>query len=88
MKEKNQRISSQLMPNIFRALLVCLLLFGFAYSEAGQQESTILIHSSGDDEIDQIRRDIKIHPTDESNYLYREGKEGQVNWRKRGTGKL
>ena len=30
-----------------------------------QQESVVLKNSSGDEEIDQIRRDIKIHPTDD-----------------------
>ena len=36
-----------------------------------QEDNVVLKYSSGDEEIDQIRRDIILLPRDESNYKYR-----------------
>ncbi|MFC2081282.1 PQQ-binding-like beta-propeller repeat protein [Bacteroidota bacterium] len=71
MKVKNQKTFNQLIPNIFLALLAFIVLFGFACCGTMQEDNVVLKYSSGDEEIDQIRKEIKIHPTDESNYINR-----------------
>jgi len=78
MKPKNKKTIKQLITNLNGTLLLFLILFGFECCESSQksnqvtsQETVVLKNSSGDDEIDQIRRDIKFHPTDESNCEYR-----------------
>lgn len=48
-----------------------LLISGFTHAQIAQPESSILTANSGDEEIDQIQKNIKLDPTDESNYLYR-----------------
>ena len=70
MKTKKQKIVKQLITNLIRTLLVLLILFGFEYS-VSSQKSVVLKNSSGFEEIDQILKEIKTHPTDESNYEYR-----------------
>ena len=67
MKEKNKKTSKLLFTNTIRIFLVFILIFGFTQA----QNKDALKNSSGDEEIDQIRKDIKFHPTDESNYIYR-----------------
>ncbi|MFC1764306.1 hypothetical protein ACFL6U_19810 [Planctomycetota bacterium] len=73
MTAKIQKTFDQLLHNTRLIFLVFLLCNGFAYAGDNLPESVVLKHSSGDEEIDQIRKDITIHPTDESNYLYRAG---------------
>jgi hypothetical protein len=58
--------------------VVFFILFGFECCITSQeksretsQESVVLKNSSGDDEIDQIRKEIKTHSPDENNYVYR-----------------
>ena len=70
MKAKKQRTFNLQIPNTFRALIAFIIIFGFAFCVSGQ-ESVVLKYTSGFEEIDQIRKEIKIHPTDESNYEYR-----------------
>ncbi len=64
MTTKNQKISLNFL------LLILIFLSGIRNNINGQ-ECPAWKYSSGDDEIDQIRKEIKIHPTDESNYEYR-----------------
>ena len=70
MKTKNPIIFKQLIIKIYRTSLVLLVLFGFQCC-VNKQESIVLKHSSGNDEIDQIRKDVRTHPSDASNYEYR-----------------
>jgi len=70
MRAKKQKTVKLLVANVHRTMLVFLILFGFVCS-VSSQESLVLKYSSGDDEIDRIRKEIRIHPTDESNYVYR-----------------
>ena len=70
MKTKNPIIFKQLIIKIYRTLLVLLVLFGFQCC-VNKQESIVLKHSSGNDEIDQIRKDVRTHPSDASNYEFR-----------------
>jgi hypothetical protein len=70
MKMKYQITSKQLIVKLNRTLLVFLVLFGFQCC-VSKQESIVLKHSSGNDEIDQIRREVRTHPSDASNYEYR-----------------
>ena len=65
-----QIFSGRLFRKTFRFLLVFTFLIGAQQIINGQNAPTFR-HSSGDDEIDQIRADIKLYPTDESNYEYR-----------------
>ena len=67
MKTKNQKKIKKFIPNIFRAVLLVFIIVGASNLIQGQNASAYK-HTSGDDEIDQIRKEIKTHPTDESNY--------------------
>ena len=67
MKSKNQKTFNQLYLNIFRVLLAFIILFDFACCGTMQKDNIILEYSSGNDDIDRIRKEIKLHPTDESN---------------------
>ncbi|MEX0320980.1 MAG: PQQ-binding-like beta-propeller repeat protein [Puniceicoccaceae bacterium] len=71
MKETNRSIFYRIAPSVLSVLL--LLIVSSGYAGSSKPESVVLEHLSGDEEIDQIRRDIRIHPTDESNYQYRAG---------------
>ena len=70
MKEQEKRASKHRFTNTIQIFLVLLLLSGLTTAQ-NRQESVVLKYSSGDEEIDQIRRDIKLHPTDENTYVYR-----------------
>ena len=59
-----------LILKLNRSLLILIVLFGFE-NVVCSQKSVVLKNSSGLEEIDQIRKEIKTHPTDESNYEYR-----------------
>ncbi len=52
-------------------LLIFLISQGWACKQNTKQENIVLKYSSGDEEIDQVRREIETIPTDETNYLYR-----------------
>lgn len=63
-----------LIVKLNRTLLLFILLIALACSQSSQKsnrESVVLKNSSGNDEVDQIRKEIGTHPTDASNYEYR-----------------
>ena len=68
---KTQNLFKRLVHSMFLTLLLFLQFNGFAFAEDNLPGDVVLNHSSGDDEIDRIRREIRTHPTDESNYVYR-----------------
>ncbi|MFC2081330.1 PQQ-binding-like beta-propeller repeat protein [Bacteroidota bacterium] len=71
MKTKNLRTFNQPIPTLLRTLIAFIILLGFSCFETIQDENHVLKYSSGDDEIDQIRKEIKLHPTNENNYELR-----------------
>ena len=68
---RNGKTLDRPISKITRTLLAFSLLLGLTCSGNAQQESVAAKYSSGDAEIDQIRNELKISPTDESNYVYR-----------------
>ncbi|WP_242158224.1 PQQ-binding-like beta-propeller repeat protein [Aestuariivivens sediminis] len=57
--------------SISLAVFSFVFFLGLTSSITNAQENVVLKYQSGDDEIDQIRKEIKLHPTDASNYKSR-----------------
>ena len=71
MKTETSETFSKITPKLFVIFLALLTPIQYAHSAVENHANLVLEHTSGDDEIDQVRRDIQQIPTDESNYLYR-----------------